>query len=506
MGRRNGVVVVGAGLAGLSATLHLLGAGFDVTLLEREAGPGGRVSHQDGFDTGATVLTMPELVDEAFAAVGVANPLRLRRLDPAYRAHFADGSTIDVRTGAEAMEAEIRAFAGPREAAGYRNLRKWLTELYAVEKDHFIGANFDSPLGLLRPELLRLAALGGFDRLDRRIGRFLTDARLRRLFSFQALYAGLDPRRALGAYGVIPYMDTIAGVYYPDGGMGRLPQALADAAEQAGAQLKFGTEAAWLERVSSRVMAVRTRAGERLACDAVVLATELATAYRLLGKRPRRPFPLRYSPSAVVLHGKAARAWPALAHHTIFFGHAWEETFTEIIRKGSLMSDPSLLVTRPPGGSAVSVLAPAPNLHAGAIDWARIGPAYTGELLRTLAARGLTGFDREFAVTELVTPQDWAARGLAAGTPFSLAHTFGQTGPFRPRNVVRGIENVALAGCGTIPGVGIPPVLISGRLAAARIAGSATTPLCQPAATTVTTTRAAARPRYRGGGAPSPRT
>lgn len=471
MRKRNGVVVVGAGLAGLSATLHLLGAGFEVTLLERQAGPGGRVSHQDGFDTGATVLTMPELLDEAFAAVNLPNPLRLRRLDPAYRAHFADGSTIDVRTDPAAMEAEVRAFAGPREAAGYRALRNWLSELYAVEKDHFLGADFDSPLGLLRPELLRLTALGGFDRLGRRIGRFLTDERLRRLFSFQALYAGLDPRRALAAYGVISYMDTVAGVYYPEGGMGRIAQAMADAARQAGARLRFDTEAAWLERVSSRALAVRTRTGERIGCDAVVLATELTTAYRLLGKRPRRPFPLRYSPSAVVLHGKADREWPALAHHTIFFGRAWEETFTEIIRTGSLMSDPSLLVTRPPGGSAVSVLAPAPNLHAGAIDWPRIGPAYTEELLRTLTRRGLAEFDHEFAVTELVTPRDWAARGFAAGTPFSLAHTFGQTGPFRPRNVVRGIENVVLAGCGTTPGVGIPPVLISGRLAAARIAG-----------------------------------
>ncbi|MDF3051836.1 MAG: phytoene desaturase, partial [Pseudonocardia sp.] len=73
----------------------------------------------------------------------------------------------------------------------------------------------------------------------------------------------------------------------------------------------------------------------------------------------------------------------------------------------------------------------------------------------------------------LVTPADWAADGLAAGTPFSVAHTLAQTGPFRPRNLVRGVENVVLAGCGTTPGVGIPPVLISGRLAADRITGSA---------------------------------
>lgn len=479
------VVVVGAGLAGLSATLHLLGAGNRVTLLESAERPGGRVCQQeyDGYtaDTGATVLTMPELIDEALAAVGETNRLRLVRLDPAYHARFADGSSIPVHTDGDAMETAIREFAGPRDADGYRRLRAWLTELYTVEKDRFLGANFDTPLNLARPELLKLLALGGFGRLGPRVGRFLADDRLRRLFSFQALYAGLDPRTALGAYGVIPYMDTVAGVYYPLGGMGRVGQVLADAAERAGAELRFGTEAAWLERVSGRVRAVRTREGERVACDAIVLATELTTSYRLLGAAPKRPVPLRYSPSAVVLHGRAERSWPQLGHHTIFFGAAWEKTFREIIRDGRLMSDPSLLVTRPTatdrtltsGGEVVSVLAPAPNLRGGRIDWPRVGPRYRDELLRVLTERGLTGFEDAYQVDEMVTPADWAARGMAAGTPFSLAHTFAQTGPFRPRNLVRGMENVALAGCGTTPGVGIPPVLISGRLAAQRLGSPA---------------------------------
>jgi phytoene desaturase len=188
---------------------------------------------------------------------------------------------------------------------------------------------------------------------------------------------------------------------------------------------------------------------------------------------------LRYSPSAVVLHGRTTKAWD-LGHHTIFFGDAWERTFAEIIREGKLMSDPSLLVTRPTatdpglagrGGEIVSVLAPAPNLRGGPIDWERVRGPYREELLRTLEARGLTGFGDEFTVDETITPADWAARGLAAGTPFSLAHTFTQTGPFRPANLVRAAGNVVLAGCGTTPGVGIPPVLISGRLAAERITG-----------------------------------
>ncbi|HEY0452915.1 phytoene desaturase family protein [Actinophytocola sp.] len=481
------VVVVGAGLAGLSATLHLLGAGRSVTVLEAAAGPGGRAGSaaMAGYriDTGASVLTMPELIEEALAAVGesLADRLSLTRLDPSYRARFADGSSLDVHADADAMAAEVTRFAGPREADGYRRLRSWLTELYRLQRDEFIGANFDSPLDIVGPQLARLAAIGAFGRLGPAIGRFLSDERLRRVFSFQSLYAGLAPHQALAAYGVIAYMDTIAGVYFPRGGVGAVADALADAAAGAGASLRYDTGAAWLERTGERVTAVRTTHGERIPCDAVVLTPDLPVSYRLLGGAPRRPVRPRWSPSAVVLHAGVTRSWPELAHHTVFFGDAWSRTFDEILVRGRLMSDPSLLVTRPTatdpglapaGRELVSVLAPCPNTAVGRIDWPRVGPAYREELGRVLAARGLVDFDASVEVSQLVTPADWEAAGLAAGSPFSLAHTFRQTGPFRPRNLVRGFGNVVLAGCGTTPGVGIPPVLVSGRLAAARVTGA----------------------------------
>ncbi|MFT7837286.1 phytoene desaturase family protein [Saccharothrix sp. BKS2] len=476
-GRTDHVVVVGAGLSGLSASLHLLGAGRRVTVVERDDVPGGRAGRLDlggyRFDTGPTVLTMPELVDEALNAVGesLADRLDLLPVEPAYRARFADGDTLDVHADAEAMEAEVRRFAGPREAAGYRALRRWLTELYRVERDEFIGANFDSPLDLLTPRLARLTALRGFARLEPSVARFISDERLRRVFTFQSLYAGVPPRRALAAYAVIAYMDTVAGVHHPRGGMRALPDALAAAAQDAGAEFRYGTRVAWLERIGGRVTAVRTAHGERIPCDAVVLTPDLPTSYRLLGHHPRRPLPMTWSPSAVVLHAGVTRTWPELAHHTLFFGAAWERTFTELTRRGTLMSDPSLLVTAPPE-QGMFVLAPAPNLRRSAIDWERVGPAYRDELVRTLEARGLTGFGDSIKVERLVTPRDWAAMGLAAGTPFSAAHTVAQTGPFRPRNLV--LDNAVLAGCGTTPGVGVPPVLISGRLAAQRITGAAT--------------------------------
>ncbi|MGW7275820.1 phytoene desaturase [Streptomyces sp. NPDC054864] len=482
------VVVVGAGLSGLACALHLLGAGRQVTVVERDSGPGGRAGRVrlGGFqiDTGPTVLTMPHLADEAFAAVGdsLADHVELTALHPAYRAAYADGSALDVHTDGEAMEDEVRRFAGPKDAAGYRGLRSWLEQLYKAQMRRFIDTNFDSPFQLLHPDLARLAALGGFGRLDRKIGRFLSDPRLRRVFSFQALYAGVAPARALAAYAVIAYMDTVAGVWFPKGGMHALPRGMANAAAHAGAEFRWSAEVTSLERSSGRVSAVRLASGERISCDAVVLTCELPTAHRLLGRAPRRPVRLRHSPSAVVLHAGTDRTWPGLAHHTLSFGAAWEGTFDELTRSGRLMSDPSLLITRPtthdpglapPGGHLHYVLAPCPNTTVGpsATAWRDLGPRYRDSLVAELERRGLDGFADSIQEQQLVTPLDWSAQGHAAGSPFSVSHTFAQTGPFRPRNLVRDLENVVLAGCGTTPGVGVPTVLISGRLAADRVTG-----------------------------------
>ncbi|MFF9202036.1 phytoene desaturase family protein [Streptomyces sp. NPDC014986] len=484
------VVVVGAGLSGLACALHLLGAGRRVTVVERDAGPGGRAGRVrlGGYemDTGPTVLTMPHLADEAFAAVGdgLGRHVELTALHPAYRARFADGTSLDVHTDGEAMEDEVRRFAGPAEAAGYRGLRDWLERLYRAQMRRFIDTNFDSPFQLLHPDLARLAALGGFGRLDRRIGRFLADPRLRRVFSFQALYAGVAPARALAAYAVIAYMDTVAGVWFPKGGMHALPRAMADAAAGAGARLRWSSEVTELERSAGRVRAVRLASGERITCDALVLTCELPAAHRLLGGAPKRPVRLRHSPSAVVLHAGTDRTWPGLAHHTLSFGAAWEDTFDELTRTGRLMSDPSLLITRPtthdpglapPGRHLHYVLAPCPNTEVGpsAGAWRDLGPRYRDSLVAELERRGLEGFAASVREEQLVTPLHWAAQGHAAGSPFSVSHTFAQTGPFRPRNLVRSAENVVLAGCGTTPGVGVPTVLISGKLAAARVTGGA---------------------------------
>ncbi len=489
-GRTDRVVVVGAGLSGLAAALHLCGRGRTVTVLERATVPGGRAGRHDidghHFDTGPSVLTMPGILDDTFAAAGLDRQdlVQLTELDPIYDTRFADGRSLHVHRDADAMTDAVCEFAGARDAEGYRKLRDWLQTLYRVEFNRFVASNFDSPLSMLSPQLAHLIALGGFRRLDKAIARFISDEQLRRVFTFQSLYVGESPQTALALYGLITYMDTIGGVFFPAGGVSAIPDALAQAAKTAGANIEYGATVNALERRGSRVTAVRTSDGRSYPCDAVVLTTELPVSYRLLGRTPRRPLRLRPAPSAFVVHAGLDRPLPEIAHHTLSFGAAWESTFTELIASGERMRDPSLLITRPtatdpqlgpPGRDTVSILAPVPNLdHATVPDWDRDRDQYADDLIDLVAERMAPGLREAVTVRHVITPADWARQDMVAGTPFSWSHSFAQTGPFRPGNFPRGTDNAVLAGGGTAPGVGVPTALLSGRLAADRITGPAT--------------------------------
>lgn len=480
------VVVVGAGLAGLSAALRLAGAGRKVTVVERESVPGGRngLLKKSGysFDTGPSVLTMPDLISDALACVGedIKDWLELVPLKPLYRAFYHDGSQLDVHADTNQMQAEIAKTISSKEAEGYARYVKFVTKLYKYEMKDFIDRNIDSPLNLLTPNLARLIALGGFRRLAPKVNQFLKDPRTQKVYSFQAMYAGVSPQQALAIYAVIAYMDSVNGVFFPKGGMHAVPRALAGAAEKHGVTFKYSSTVTSIERKNGRATAVLTDKGERIPCDVVVLNPDLPVAWRdLLGKQPQSIKRLKYSPSCATLLIGSSKTYDHLAHHNIHFGKSWAGVFDELIKKKTLMSDPSILVTvpskddpalAPAGKSSYYVLFPTPNLSAD-IDWEKIGPRYRDQMIKSLEDRGYDGFGDAIEVEQLTTPLDWKNQGMEQGAPFASAHTFFQTGPFRPKNLAKGFENIVFAGSGTQPGVGVPMVLISGRLAAERIVG-----------------------------------
>lgn len=483
------IVVIGAGLSGLAAACHLRGAGHEVVVLERDAEVGGRAGiwREQGyrFDTGPVVMTMPELLAEPLRAVGadLDDMVPMRRLDPSYRAHFADGSTLDVRADMADLAAEVARVCSPAEAERLAGLLAWLERLYDIELDTFLDRNYDSPLGLMASprRAVDLLRQGGLGSLDRAISRRIHDDRLRKVFSFQALYAGVSPRMARAVLAVIAHMDVVRGVSYPDGGMHAIPRGMAAALEAAGGRVATGVEVTGLERgAGGAVTGVRLAGGGVERADAVVCTVDLPVAYeRLLPdlKAPRTLRRGRYSPSAVVWHvGLRTPVAPGTAHHNIHFGADWDGAFEALIGRRTLMPDPSRLVTvpsvsdpdaAPEGGSTLYVLEPVPHLGSG-LDWRGEGPALRDRLAAFVEG---AGYGSDIAVERLVTPTEWEAAGMHLGTPFALAHTFGQSGPFRPRNVDRRVPGLVFAGSGTTPGVGVPMVLMSGKHAAWRVAG-----------------------------------
>ncbi len=381
-----------------------------------------------------------------------------------------------------ALRQEIADTCGSADAASFVDFADWLRRLYLVEMPTFIDANFDSPLDLLASPraAARLVRLGGFRRLGPVIRSRFRDERLHRLFSFQALYAGLPPARALALCAVITYMDTIEGVWFPDGGMDAVAAALAAAAARAGAEVRLGTtvERILLDRRGA-VAGVGLAGGEAVRADAVVCTLDLPTAYDRLLPQLRAPRAVRagqYAPSAVVWH-VGVRGLPdaQTAHHNIHFGADWDGAFDALVRDRTLMPDPSRLVTvptvtepdlAPDGCSVLYVLEPVPNL-SGRVDWVREREPMRERLQQFLHANG---YPTDVVTQQLVTPLDWERMGMHLGTPFALAHTFRQTGPFRPPNVERRVPGLFFAGSGTVPGVGLPMVLVSGKLAARRVA------------------------------------
>ncbi len=484
------VVVVGAGLGGLAAACHLAGRGHEVTVLERERVPGGRAGlfEAEGFriDTGPSVLTMKEILAATFAGAGqeMEDFLTLRAVDPIYRTTFADGSEIKVRHGRDAMTEEIRSTCGAADAASFGRFCDYLTDLYRLELPHFIDRNFDSLFDLFKPSplpLLKLVRLKGLSRLANVVNAYFDDPRLQRIFSFQSMYAGLSPYEALALYCVITYMDTVEGVYFPVGGIHAVPRGLAAAATKAGAEFRYGVTVERVERggAEGRATGVRLAGGEVVAADAVVLNPDLPVAYDELlpgVPRPRVARKGHYSPScALWMAGVRGSLPPEAEHHNIHFGAAWEGAFDALMKQGVLMPDPSILVSSPTHGDpglapegcvTLYVLEPTPNLD-GRVDWAKERDRFREGLIERVGRLGYPTGD--VVVERFVDPTDWRRLGMERGTPFAIAHNFFQTGPFRPNNVTKAAPGVVFVGSSTVPGVGVPMVLLSGRLAADRV-------------------------------------
>lgn len=470
------IVIVGAGLGGLATALRLSQKGHQVLVLEKTGNIGGRNGRlQVGgshFDLGPTLLMMQEPLRRLFEDVGerLEEHLTITPCDPGYRAWFADGTAIEATHRREEMVRRIAAFAGVSEARTFLRFLDDVAALYRESVPRFVQRNYFGVWDFFGPApiaaALRHRMLGN---LARRVNRTFHDPRLRMLFSFQSMYLGLSPFEAPWVYAVLAHMEFGEGITYVQGGLAAISEKVAQLAQSRGAEIRLHREVTQI-----RDQEVVLAGGERIKASLVVCNADLPYAEQaLLGaaRTPRR----RHSCSALVLYLDYEGELP-LRHHNVFFSRDFRATLDAIFRHRRLPEDPAFYVCAscksdasraPQGYTNLAILVPTPNLE---MEWSAEGQMRLRDLVFQRLARDAE-FDPERVRAEAaMTPLDWKSSfNLEQGAAFGLSHVLRQSAYFRPTNHSRRCPGVYFVGASTVPGNGIPMVLISAQLAVERI-------------------------------------
>ena len=484
---------MGAGLGGLGTAVRLAGAGYRVTLIEKNERAGGKLNLVEAggfrFDTGPSLVTLPGVIADTFRAAGrrMEDYLTLTPLDPICRYRFADGSGLDVSPDPARLAREVGAIA-PGDVAG-------LSRFLAYSRALFRRAG---PIFLLRgrPRLRDLLSRRGLDalRIDARVSmhravsRFFRDERLVQLFDRYATYNGSSPYRAPATLAMIPHIELAGGGWYSQGGLYRLAESLLAVAQELGVDFRPNCEAARIlvegRGKVARAAGVRLASGEELRAGNVVVNADPMHAYRSLmppqnrdRRLARRLERLEPSSSGFALLLGVRGDYPRLAHHNVFFSRDYRGEFDAIFERGVPAPDPTIYVAcvsrsdptqAPPGHLNLFVLVNAPALPAGNLNkWDMWTRPYRDAIIRKLEATGLDNLRERIVFEQTITPQDFQEKYNAwRGSIYGLSSNSRATAFLRPPNRATGVKNLYFVGGSVHPGGGIPLVLLSARLVA----------------------------------------
>jgi phytoene desaturase len=484
-------IVIGAGIGGIAVAGRLARAGHKVTVIEKAGHPGGRASfiQKDGyrFDTGPTLFLMPEVFAETYAALGerMQDHLDLVHLDPTYRAHFHDGSSLDLTYQMPRMREQLDAL----EPGAFGQFLRFMAEGYSnynLGLDKFVGRNFYSLAQYfdLRnlPLLLKMKALVSHASNTQ---RYFKDSRLQAAFSFQNMYLGLSPYEAPATYSLLQYTELGDGVWFPKGGMYRPIESLAQIAAGLGVRFEYGTEVKQINVAGNRASGVTLADGKQMKADLVVANADLPYVYSDLLPDDGSAARLRnkkYTSSALMFYwGVKGEKSPELLHHNVFLADdEYRASFETIFRDLSLPQNPSFYVNAPArtdpsfapaDGDALMVLVPVGHINAAAPqDWASLRERARRFVIERLESIGVKDLGSRIVLEEKMGPPEYLKQlNLAKGSAFGLSHNFTQIGYLRPHNRHPRYKNLYFAGASTHPGTGLPIVLLSAKLTAERI-------------------------------------
>lgn len=484
------IAIIGAGLGGLSAAVRLAHAGHQVTILEKNARPGGKVNllERDGFrfDTGPTILTMPQEITRLFREVG-RNPddyLHLHQFEPIYRAHFRDGTLFELHTDEKATLEEIHKISPP-DVARYEQFMRRTDKIWQAIDGAIFDRLFMSWRDIFQPDVfmagMKVDALRSmYDRVD----SLFIDPRIKQLFMFQAIYVGASPRQTPATYTVIPYLEQQQGVWFPTGGLYAIVEAVVKVAEALGVEIRCNTPITQIRVEQGRATGVEMANGSVIPADVVISNADLVHTYGdLVPVTARKKYTDKrlagYDPSssAFIMYLAVGREYPQLVHHNIYFSNDYDQEMRDIFEKKQLPRDPSWYICAPsrteralvpPGCEGLYVLTLAPALGPNSPDWEQAKAGMMEQLLdRMEREAGLTDIRQHIRWKECFTPQDFeTVFNGNRGSIFGLSAITSQTAFFRPPNRSEDVKGLYLVGGSTQPGGGVPIVMISGRLVA----------------------------------------
>jgi phytoene desaturase len=483
------VAVIGAGIGGICAAIHLEKRGLHVTVYEKNPHPGGRCDwiEVEGhhFDTGPTLMVMHKVFEDEFAALGtpMTELMDLQPVDPTYTLIFDDGSRLALTSDLPSLKNQLESIE-PGAFDGFLRYHAEGKRHYEVAMERLVNRDFRKFTDMFSfsniPLIYQVKPLV---KHYRNMANYFNHPRLKTAFSFQDVYMGLSPFSAPSTFSMMPYTELEHGVWYPKGGMFSIVEALMTLAVQAGVEFYFDTTVEHINVSHDAVSGLDLEHNQHISPDIILANADLPYVYTELmpeNNLARKILGKKYSCSVISFFWGVDKPYPQLGPHTLFLADDYRENFKSIMEDCSLPDNPSLYIhapTRldptmaPAGQETLTAIVPVGHLSdENEQDWQALTDLARDHVYRRLALLGITDLQEHIKHETSFTPLSWHKRyNLTRGSTHGLSHNLTQLAYFRPSNRHPQYRNLYFVGASTRPGTGLPTAMVSGRLVSRRI-------------------------------------